>query len=132
MRQSSRKNKLAFWSLVVLVQLITIPLQVFLGWWICIPTGLILGFAFRNKVRRPFLAGFLALSLQWSAYALYRDILNESLLSGRISQLFGLPANSTYALIITGLLGGILMGSLLLTGSLFGKWVAPKVDKGYY
>jgi len=132
MRQSSRRNRLAFWSLLALIQLITIPLQLIIGWGICIPTGLILGFTFCNKIQRPFLAGFLGLSLQWSAYALYRDMLNESLLSARIAQLFGFSAHPIYALLLTGIIGGIMMGSLLLTGSLFGKWVAPKAEKKYY
>jgi hypothetical protein len=132
MRRSSQKSRLAFWLLIGLIQLLTIPFQGYVGWWTCIPIGLVLGFVFRNKINRPFLAGFLALSLQWLAYALYRDIQNDSLLSERISMLFGLPANREYALMLTALLGGIFMGSLLQTGYFFGKLIAPKLEKGYY
>jgi len=132
MRQSSQKSRAAFWMLIGLIQLLTIPFQGYVGWWTCIPIGLVLGYFFRNKINRPFLAGFLALSLQWLVYATYCDIQNDSLLSARISLLFGLPANRMYAIILTALLGGIFMGSVLQTGYFFGKLIAPKSEKGYY
>lgn len=132
MRQSSQKNRKAFWLLFALIQLSTIPLQVYFSWLMCIPVGLVLGFAFRNKIGSPFVAGFIAFSLQWIAYAAYRDAQNDSLLAARISTLFGLPDNPIYSIVLTGILGGIFMGSMVLSGFLFGKLIAPKADKGYY
>jgi len=132
MRRSSQKSRLAFWLLIGLIQLLTIPFQGYVGWWTCIPIGLVLGFVFRNKINRPFLAGFLALSLQWLAYALYRDIQNDSILSLRISRLLNLPESNYYPILITGILGGLLMGSLVLSGYLLGKIVAPTSKAEYY
>ncbi len=99
---------------------------------LCIPIGLALGIAFRNRIVRPFLAGFIAFSLQWIAYAAYCDAQNDSLLAARVSALFGLPANPIYSIVLTGILGGLFMGSLVLSGYLFGKWIDPKTEKRYY
>jgi hypothetical protein len=132
MRRSSQKSRLAFWLLIGLIQLLTIPFQGYVGWWTCIPIGLVLGFVFRNKINRPFLAGFLSLFLQWTAYAFYLDMQNDSILSLRISRLLNLPESNYYPILITGILGGLLMGSLVLSGYLLGKIVAPTSKAEYY
>ena len=132
MRRSSRKNRMAFWLLVALIQLSTIPLQIYFGWASCIPIGLVLGFIFRNRINRPFLAGFLSLFLQWTAYAFYLDLQNDSLLSLRIARLLSLPESHYYPILITGILGGLLMGSLVLSGCLFGKIIASSSKSEYY
>jgi hypothetical protein len=132
MRRSSQKSRLAFWLLIGLIQLLTIPFQGYVGWWTCIPIGLVLGFVFRNKINRPFLAGFLSLFLQWTAYAFYLDMQNDSILSLRISRLLNLPESNYYPILITGILGGLLMGSLVLSGYLLGKIVASTSKAEYH
>lgn len=126
MRRSSQKCRLAFWLLIGLIQLLTIPFQGYVGWWTCIPIGLVLGFVFRNKINRPYLAGFLSLFLQWTAYAFYLDMQNDSILSLRIARLLNLPESKYYPILISGLLGGLLMGFLVLSGYLLGKSISQK------
>jgi hypothetical protein len=57
---------------------------------------------------------------------------NDSILSLRISRLLNLPESNYYPILITGILGGLLMGSLVLSGYLLGKIVASTSKAEYH
>jgi len=63
-----------------------------LPWWgLIIPLG-ILGFAFDLKFRATFLWALLGVVLLWFALMMYKDSVNEGILSAQISELFqGIP-----------------------------------------
>jgi len=107
-------------------------MQLFLPWWVIVLFGCMLGFIFRDKVAMPFLAGFLALLFQWNIVAYLLDASNNSILSQRIAVLLSLPGGSNSVILLTGILGGLLMGSAQLSGSLFGKLFFPKANNNYY
>jgi hypothetical protein len=118
--------------LVVCGALGTLPLQIYFPWWSIVAYAFMLGFVFRNKVAMPFLAGFIALFLQWSLVALLRDIDNSSILSLRIAALLSLPGGNSTVVALTGLMGGVLMGSIQLTGCLFGRIFRSGSENSYY
>jgi hypothetical protein len=131
-RLSRKKNKSAFLLLVLCGAFGTLPLQIYFPWWSIVPYAFILGFVFRNKVTMPFLAGFIALFLQWSLVALLADIDNASILSHRIAALLTLPGGNGAVISLTGFMGGVLMGSIQLSGSLFGKMFWSDSENSYY
>ena len=129
---SRKKSRSAFWILLLCGAFLTIPMQLFGPWWVIVPFGCMLGFLFRDKVAMPFLAGFLALLFQWNVVAYLLDASNNSILSQRIAVLLSLPGGSNSVILLTGILGGLLMGSAQLSGSLFGKLFFPKANNNYY
>jgi hypothetical protein len=131
-RLSRKKNKSAFLLLVLCGAFGTLPLQIYFPWWSIVPYAFMLGFVFRNKVSMPFLAGFIALFLQWSFVALLRDMENASILSLRIAALLSLPGGNVAVVALTGLMGGVLMGSIQLSGSLFGRIFRSESENSYY
>ena len=66
---------------------------------------------------KAFLAGFLGLFLLWGCVALWLDIRNKGVLSGRIGELLGLGNNSMLLILVTALLGGLVAGFAALSGS---------------
>ena len=74
---------------------------------------------------RNFALGFLAGALVWGSYAIWLDVANEGLLSGRIGELFA-GIGSAGVLAVTVLLGGLLGGMGSLTGGFGAKLLAKK------
>jgi hypothetical protein len=84
-------------------------------WWPAVP-GLVAGFWRPDKPFRDFLAAVLGGAGAWAVAALWFDVRNEGLLSGRVAPLFHLPGGGGLIL-ATGLIGGLTAG----LGALFGK-----------
>jgi len=72
-----------------------------------------------QKSWKAFLSGFIGLLLLWGGLALWIDIKNDSILSARISQLFGIGNNSFLLILITGIVGVIVAGFAAMSGSFF-------------
>jgi hypothetical protein len=75
------------------------------------------GFVFTSKISTPFLLGFISIFIEWTVYAAFLDYRNEGILSQRMIKLFPLPQHSISLVLITGLIGGLLMGFTVLTGN---------------
>jgi hypothetical protein len=69
---------------------------------------------------KAFLAGFGGVGLTWLVVALYRDIPNEHILSGRMAKVLGLP-NGFFFLLITIVLGAIVGGMAGWSGGVMNK-----------
>ena len=88
----------------------------FAWWWPAVP-ALFTGFWKPDKPVRGFFAALLGSGLAWAVVALWHDVRNDGLLSGRIAPLFHVPG-SLGLIAATALIGGLTAG----LGSLFGMW----------
>lgn len=88
-----------------------------LPWWALAPIGAIAGWVFPQSALRSLLAGFAGGFLLWTEAALWLDIANAGLLSGRIGNLF-MGLSRTQIILVTGVLGGLIAG----LGTLSGRW----------
>lgn len=70
--------------------------------------------------------GFISLFVQWTLYAAYLDFRNNGILSERIIKLFPLPHYSLVLILVTGLIGGFLMGFTVLSGNRVRSLLGPK------
>ena len=95
-----------------------------LPWWAVAPIAAIAGWAWAQSAAKSLLAGFCGGFLLWLTAALFLDMANEGLLSGRVGKLF-MGLSGTGLLLITGLLGGLL-GAL---GALTGRWARDLVGQ---
>jgi hypothetical protein len=115
-----------FWLHVLVLTTLTLPLEIYFRWWSIIPIGLIYGFGFSKNISSPFLMGFISLFVQWTLYAAYLDFRNNGILSERIIKLFPLPHYSLVLILVTGLIGGFLMGFTVLSGNRVRALLGPK------
>ena len=92
--------------------------QLYFPFWSVVLVAFIIGLFFLHKNSRTgFFIGFLAIAILWGGYAFYLDMLNESILSTKMGNLFGgLPGLALVCL--TGVLGGLLGGMGALTANL--------------
>lgn len=88
-----------------------------LPWWGIAITGLILGFQMNPTSGKAFGIGFLALFLLWSGQALYIHFGNDGILSTRIAEMLGV-GSPILVILITGIIGGLVSGIAVLSGSL--------------
>ncbi len=86
-----------------------------LPWWGLAPIAGLAGYLFPQSAGRSLWAGFLGGFLLWVVAALWLDVSNEGLLSGKIGQLF-LGLSRWHILLMTGVLGGLVGGLACLTG----------------
>ena len=91
-------------------------------WWMIAVFSFVVAVTHNLKPKDGFISGFIGIALMWLAMALYRDIPNEHILSGRMAKLLGLP-NSFLFILITIILGG-------LVGGLAG-WSVGWMNKGF-
>ncbi len=83
-------------------------------WWVVALVGLWIQLLLPLRAGKAFGCTFLAAFLGWAVVALYYDINNHHILSGRMATLFGLPSGWLMPL-VTGLIGGLVAGLSALT-----------------
>ncbi len=103
--------------LLLLLIITAFLINLVLPWWGIAITGLALGFQFKPGLGKAFVNGFLALFLLWGGQAVYTHFANEGILSTRIAEM--LQVGSPWLVILaTGLIGGLVSGLAVLSGSL--------------
>ena len=94
-------------------------LELFLPWYYIAVAAFVGGYVLKTKAN--FLAGFLAIGILWSLYALLQTNVPSSLppndLADRVAKIFTLPSRELLIL-LTGIVGGLVGGFAALTGSL--------------
>jgi|GEM_PF-147730 hypothetical protein len=75
---------------------------------------------------RAFWSGFGAVFIVWAVFALLKSIPNDNILAGRVVQLFPLPNNWLWLLLVTAIIGGLVGGMGALSGVLLKKAVTNK------
>jgi hypothetical protein len=117
MFSTSGRSKKTFWIHALIIVALTLPLEMYLNWWCIVPMGLIYGFVFTKNLSAPFLLGFISIFVQWATYAAFLDYRNAGILSQRIIKLFPLPQYSIVLILVTGVIGGLIMGFTVLSGN---------------
>lgn len=110
----------AFIAILFFSWLITL----FFPWWGIIIPGMIFGAMFLKSGMKAFFIGFLATGLAWFLQALYIDIANESILSGRIAEMMG-AGSHWMILLATFLVAAVIGGTATLTGYFFKEAFRP-------
>ena len=90
----------------------------FLPWWIVAIAAFLAAFFIGKTNPQSFLSGFAAVFIGWTVLALFKNIPNDHILASRVVQLFPLPGNWIWLLVITALIGGIIGGMAALSGVL--------------
>ncbi len=111
--------------LLILLIITAYLINLILPWWGIAITGLILGFQMKPKTGKAFGIGFLALFLLWSGQALYIHLANDGILSTRIAEMLGV-GSPIFVILITGIVGGLVSGLSVLSGSLIGQSINEK------
>ena len=99
-------------------------LQKIFPWWSVGIASFLISFIISTKGRSSFLSGFIAIALLWFLLALLVDMRTDSILSGRIAELFSLPGPGSL-MMVTALIGGLFGGFAALAGSHIRSWILP-------
>ena len=102
---------------LILTALLSFIAGLYFPWWSIALCAFITALLIYQRSWKAFLAGFIGLLLLWSGLALWIDVKNESILSARIGELFGIGNNSFLLVLITGIVGGIVAGFAAMSGS---------------
>ena len=111
--------------LLILLIITAYLINLVLPWWGIAITGLILGFQLKPKSGTAFGYGFLALFLLWGGQALYIHFANGGILSTRIAEMLGV-GSPILVVLITGILGGLVSGLAVLSGTLLKNSLSQK------
>jgi hypothetical protein len=95
-------------------------------WWWPALAAYAAGFWLPRRSAAAFAAGFAGTALAWSVCAVFLDWRNQHILSGRIAELFHLPAGALVPA-VTGLIGGIMGGLAAWSGCLLRAYVNPRL-----
>jgi hypothetical protein len=117
-----------FIATAVLIVLLSFIAGLYLPWWSIAIVAFLVALLIPQGIGKSFLAGFLAIFLLWGLLALWIDVKNESVLSGKIAQLFPVGGSSIILILITALIGALVAGFAAMSGSS----LRPVRKKRYY
>jgi len=92
-----------------------------LPWWAAALIAFLAALFMGNTSGKAFLSGFGAIFVLWVILALIKSIPNDNVLASRVIQLFPLPHQWIWLLLITALIGGLVGGMAALSGVLTKK-----------
>jgi hypothetical protein len=101
----------------VLIASLSYLAGLFLPWWSIAIVAFLVALLIRPTIGMSFLAGFVGIFLLWFLVALWIDIKNEHILSGKIAQLFPLGGSSVLLILVTALLGALVGGFAAMSGA---------------
>ena len=104
--------------LFLIILILSFASGYFLPWWVVAIAAFLAAFFIGKTPGQSFLSGFTAVFIVWTVLALFKSIPNDNILAGRVVQLFPLPNNWIWLLVITALIGGIVGGMAALSGVL--------------
>ena len=98
-----------------------------LPWWVVPIVTFLAAYFMSSTSKLPFISGFSAVFLVWAFLAVLKSIPNDHILADKVVQLFPLPHNWIWVLIVTAVIGGLIGGMGALSGTLmkkaFGKYL---------
>lgn len=102
----------------ILIASLVFVSQYFLHWqiWAVAVISYVVAAIFGRTAWGVFFSAFLAVFLVWSGMAFWKDIQNDQLLSGRITQMLSIPTAGEWFFVITGILGGVVAALAALSG----------------
>jgi len=101
---------------IILTSAVSLLLQLFLPWWSIVIAAALVGMAIPLARFQSFISGFLGIAAVWWVYACIIDVRNQSILSGKIAEIFHL-GSPALLILACGLLAGMVGGFAALTGS---------------
>lgn len=104
--------------LFLIILILSFAGSFFLPWWAAAIIAFIMALIFGGNAGKAFLSGFGAIFVAWTILALMKSIPNDNILAGRVVQLFPLPNNWIWLLVVTAVIGGIVGGMSALSGAL--------------
>jgi hypothetical protein len=107
----------------ILIALLSFAAGLYLPWWSIALVAFLVTFFIWMKPWMAYLSGFLAGLLLWALLALWIDVQNDHILSGRMANLFPLGGSSALLILVTGLLAAIIGGLAALSGSYLLKYL---------
>jgi len=110
---------------IALMILLAALAEYLLPWWSLAAATLAVAVAMRLAPGRAFGAGFIAIALLWAGWALWWDIPNDHLLSGRMAKVFSLPHYSLL-LMVTVLIGAMIGGLGAWSGAHLRRLISVK------
>lgn len=117
-----------FLATTILILLLSFIAGLYLPWWSIAIVAFLVSLLIPQSIGKSFLAGFLGIFLLWGLLALWIDIKNESVLSGKIAQLFPIGGSSVLLILITALVGALVAGFAAMSGGS----LRPARKKRYY
>lgn len=117
--------KMKFLLQTFIIIILTAIIQILLPWWGLMIACFVVAFFAYSTRSISFFSSFLGVGILWIAYAYYVDTQTSSILTVKVAQIFKLP-NTSYLILITGLVGGIAAGFSALTGHLFREFFTRK------
>lgn len=101
---------------ILLTAVLAFVAGMYLEWWSIAIVAFLVALLLPQSLGRSFLAGFLGIFILWGVLSLWIDIKNDSLLSTKMAELFGLPAGILLVL-VTALVGALVGGFAAMSGS---------------
>ena len=87
-------------------------------WWIVAIAAFVPALFTGKTPGVSFWSGFGAVFIAWAILALFKSIPNQHILASRVVQLFPLPNNWIWLLLVTAFIGGLVGGMAALSGTL--------------
>src|ERR1700749_728873 len=106
---------------IILTALLSFVGGLYLPWWSIAIAAFVSVLVIPLASGRAFLAGFSGVFLLWFLLALWIDVKNQHILSGKIAEIFHLGASSFAIILITAFIGALVGGLGGLTGSYLRK-----------
>ena len=107
--------------LFLIILILSFASGYFLPWWVVAIAAFLAAFFIGKTSSQSFWSGFAAVFIVWTVLALFKSIPNDNILAARVVQLFPLPHNWIWLLILTALIGGLVGGMAALSGVLLKK-----------
>lgn len=110
--------------LFLLIFVLSFVCSYFLPWWMVAIIAFLAAFWLGKTSGQSFWSGFGAVFIVWTILALMKTIPNENILAAKVVQLFPLPNNWIWVLLITAFIGGLAGGMSAWSGVLLKKALA--------
>ena len=106
-----------FFVSFVLIAVLSFAACLYLPWWSIAPVALLVSLFIPQRPLASFLAGFMALFILWSVFALLVSSGNNYMLAEKMSLIIFKASNPFLLIFVAGLTGALVAGFAALTGS---------------
>src|ERR1022692_918531 len=100
--------------LFLIILILSFACSYFLPWWIVAIVAFLAALFIGKTPWQSFLSGFAAVFIVWTVLALLKSVPNDHILASRVVQLFPLPNNWIWVLVVTAFIGGLVGGMAAL------------------
>jgi len=102
---------------IILTALLSFAGGLYLPWWSIAMAAFIVALIIPQFPWKAFLSGFVGIFLLWALLSWWKDFKNDGVLGSKMAEIFSLPANSLFMVLITAFIGGLIGGFAALSGS---------------